>query len=548
MKKTTLRVKRAFIYASACMVLLMAAGTLPAAPLVIDHDHTDITRIPRAAIELAKDTLHIAYGHTSHGSQLTTGMTGLVDFANGGGLGLALPEDGFAWNNGGTDGALDLHDYAMDGDVGYYPQWVENTRDYLDDASHTDVNVIIWSWCGQVADKYAAGTLESEYLAPMAKLEREYPHVTFVYMTGHVDIWDDANNKAANQTIRDFCEENDKVLYDFADIEHYDPDGQYYAYVSDDCGYYDGPGGSELGNWATEWQAAHTEGVDWYECTSAHSQPLNANRKAYAAWWLWAALAGWDADPDDGNDLCPDDPDKTAPGVCGCGVPDVDTDGDGTMDCQDACPDDPDKTDAGVCGCGVPDIDTDGDGSMDCEDACPNDPNKIQPGYCGCGNTEDSCDPSASEQTATFTLTDGVITYSFFSSGSISLSETTVDDETLESFYPALRATIDGVAADGTITLAIVYPRIPDAHQVYALLGNEWADLSDDAHVSIDYESGKVTITLVDGGFGDEDGLVNGEILNSTAIAQSIESVETHASESGGGGGGGCFIRSTAPF
>ena len=33
--------------------------------------------------------------------------------------------------------------------------------------------------------------------------------------------------------------------------------------------------------------------VDWYKCSSAHSQPLNANLKAYAAWWLWARLVGW---------------------------------------------------------------------------------------------------------------------------------------------------------------------------------------------------------------------------------------------------------------
>jgi hypothetical protein len=49
-----------------------------------------------------------------------------------------------------------------------------------------------------------------------------------------------------------------------------------------------------LGNWATEWQTSHTEGEDWYSCSSAHSQPLNANQKAYAAWWLWARLAGWE--------------------------------------------------------------------------------------------------------------------------------------------------------------------------------------------------------------------------------------------------------------
>jgi hypothetical protein len=234
-------------------------------------------------------------------------MTDLVEFANGGGLGLSLPENIFAWNHGGADGALDLHDGGMSGDAGYYPAWVDNTRDYLDDPDNANVNVIIWSWCGQVDSKYAAGTLESEYLDPMATLEEEYPHVDFVYMTGHVDIWDDANNKAANQAIRNFCTANDKMLYDFADIERYDPDGTYYEFVNDDCNYYDGVGGTQLGNWADEWQEAHTEGVDWYSCGSAHSRALNANRKAYAAWWLWSTLAGWESDGDGSDDAGDDD-------------------------------------------------------------------------------------------------------------------------------------------------------------------------------------------------------------------------------------------------
>ena len=207
----------------------------------------------------------------------------------------------FQWNFGGTDSALDLHDYAMSGDVGYYPAWVNNTRQYLgapDPISgkgtvHPNTNVIIWSWCGQVSGKYAAGILYSEYLTPMTQLEADYPGVFFVYMTGHVDIEDDANKKAANQTIRDFCNANDKILYDFADIERYNPDGEYFEYVNDNCDYYSAAGGSLLGNWATEWQDSHTAGMDWYSCDSAHTEPLNANLKAYAAWWLWARLAGW---------------------------------------------------------------------------------------------------------------------------------------------------------------------------------------------------------------------------------------------------------------
>lgn len=103
-----------------------------------------------------------------------------------------------------------------------------------------------------------------------------------------------------------------------------------------------------------------------------------------------------DAAPLDG---CPDDPTKTAPGVCGCGTPDADGDADGTLDCDDPCPADPDKVDPGVCGCGVPDLDRDSDQTADCVDACPDDPLKTAPLECGCGAAEtancDEVDPPA---------------------------------------------------------------------------------------------------------------------------------------------------------
>ncbi|MFQ5424381.1 MAG: thrombospondin type 3 repeat-containing protein [Phycisphaerae bacterium] len=91
-------------------------------------------------------------------------------------------------------------------------------------------------------------------------------------------------------------------------------------------------------------------------------------------------------------DNCPNDPNKTEPGVCGCGVADVDTDGDGTFDCMDACPNDPAKTAPGTCGCGVADTDTDGDGTVDCIDMCPTDPAKVEPGLCGCGTADTDSD------------------------------------------------------------------------------------------------------------------------------------------------------------
>ncbi len=94
------------------------------------------------------------------------------------------------------------------------------------------------------------------------------------------------------------------------------------------------------------------------------------------------------------GDECPTDPDKVIAGTCGCGVSDVDSDGDGTVDCLDECPGDPDKVVAGECGCGVSEVDSDGDGAVDCLDECPGDPDKVVAGDCGCGNDEPgtSCD------------------------------------------------------------------------------------------------------------------------------------------------------------
>jgi hypothetical protein len=267
--------------------------------IIIDHKCTKINLIPESAIVQAKQKLNIAYGHTSHGSQVTDGMSGLVAFMNKKGN----TNDLYKWNNGGNGGALDLHDYAMSGDVGYYPDWVNNTRSYLGSpdpltgrgtGQNSDVNVIIWSWCGQVTGKYTSGKLTSEYLDPMSKLEKDYFGIKFIYMTGHLDHWADKDNKAANKMIRDYCSANNKILYDFADIESYDPDGKYYEFAGDECNYYASATGALLGNWAVEWQNSHTENVDWYNCGAAHSQPLNANQKAWAAWWLWAAIGGWD--------------------------------------------------------------------------------------------------------------------------------------------------------------------------------------------------------------------------------------------------------------
>ncbi|NIM20515.1 MAG: hypothetical protein GTO51_09840 [Candidatus Latescibacteria bacterium] len=279
----------------ACLMILLSSCSSddPTAPggrqpgdraIVVDHNCTNLSLIPEQAIISAKTNLHIAYGHTSHGSQLITGMSGLIDFKG------VL----YSFNNGGTDSCLDVRDRPFSGasDLGYPDRtaWEAATRQYLD--ANPDINVIIWSWCGQVSPASEADI--NTYLTLMSGLEADYPDVLFVYMTGHLDGTGLGGNlHLRNEQIRDYCRVNNKVLYDFADIETYDPDGTYFGdkIPNDNCDYDTDGNGTRDGNWAIEWQDAHPG--EWYDCISAHSQPLNANLKAYAAWWLWARLAGW---------------------------------------------------------------------------------------------------------------------------------------------------------------------------------------------------------------------------------------------------------------
>jgi PKD repeat protein len=272
-----------------CSPLVAAASE----PIIIDHTSTHLDQVPLDAIQNAKSVLHIAYGHTSHGSQITDGMTGLVSFPN-----TPLANTTYRWNNGGSGGALDLRDSPFSGasDLGNpsYTAWSDATRTYLN--AHPTVNVIIWSWCGQ-ADTSAENI--DLYLSRMNQLETDYPNVKFVYMTGHlVGTGEDGNLNQRNEQIRAYVRAHNKILFDFADIESYDPDGlvNYMVLNADDGCNYNG------GNWATAWQNSHTPGVDWYNCGAAHTEPLNANMKAYAAWYLWARLAGWDGSQIPGPD------------------------------------------------------------------------------------------------------------------------------------------------------------------------------------------------------------------------------------------------------
>lgn len=234
----------------------------PEGGFLVDHTSTAaFDDIPSSAFTDAKATLSIFYGHTSHGSQLVTGMN-MLDTGSGT---LSLEEN---------DGV----DLGYEGDLG----WVDVTREVLN-RPDSDINMVMWSWCAGVSDNTEEGI--DAYLDAMDGLESEYSHVVFIYMTGHLDGTGPSGNLyARNNQIRDYCTNNGKILYDFADIESYDPEGIYY------------PDGSDWCEWCETWCDTRTcpdlDCVNDDDC--AHSVCFNCYQKGRAFWWMMARIAGWE--------------------------------------------------------------------------------------------------------------------------------------------------------------------------------------------------------------------------------------------------------------
>ncbi len=255
--------------------------------LIIDHTSVvAFERIPKNYLDKAKE-LTLYYVHMSHGKQIISGLEALekadptyrvaVQFTSSPGL---PPEQ--------VPPALRIYLEALGPDSFWS---TENGMNRTRNAARMNLfHYFLFSWCGEMSSYDSR--LVQQYLTSLDRLESEFKNVRFLYMTGHVDGGSSALRRN-NQQIRDYVKSHGKVLYDFADIESYDPAGKYYSStgrVNGEC------------TWCPQWCAKHPSDCTDIPESCGHSSRKDGSPymayvcklKAQAFWVMMARLAGWD--------------------------------------------------------------------------------------------------------------------------------------------------------------------------------------------------------------------------------------------------------------
>lgn len=247
---------------------------------IFDHRHIYPENIPVEYIDSVKQNCRLQWVGQSHGHQITTGIK-LAELDNpllDATVDICLPETGpFRVMDGFVPDWTPCGCISNWGGPSNY--WLPPDGPIATDKAMNchDINVSGWTWCTEL---YSSTYDLQAYFNQMQIFEDTYPWVQFIYSTAttEYDGEEGYNRWNNNNLIRQHCLDNDKILFDFADIEcWYEGEFSYYIYTTGDT-------------IPTRHSAYPDE--DYH-----HTNYLNCANKGRVIWSMMAYLQGWNSDP-----------------------------------------------------------------------------------------------------------------------------------------------------------------------------------------------------------------------------------------------------------
>ncbi|MFC1649613.1 hypothetical protein ACFL2C_02815 [Patescibacteria group bacterium] len=262
MRKSYFGVIGFFVVILACMLAIVAnPRAVKAAGVVIDHTKVDADTIPVSYLDESRNLVQF-FNHRSIGNNILNGFSLLraqnpsrysinINYSSGSSQGInhymaGTNGDPLSKVNGFGSLVRDSHHYAfMKFCVGDFAYW-----------SGVDSNTI-WT----------------AYRDMMIAQQNEHPNTTLVWWTSPLTTQTDGRSLADfavfNQLVRDHVDQNGGILFDIADIQSHDPNG----------------------NLVT--RDGHEAMYNGYSTDGAHLNEAGQQRVAKAWWWMMAEFAGW---------------------------------------------------------------------------------------------------------------------------------------------------------------------------------------------------------------------------------------------------------------
>ncbi len=159
--------------------------------------------------------------------------------------------------------------------------WIDKVKDFVTESQSQNENFDVFMFTLGYLDGFDGMTypvisdpenFQTRYIDPLEELEAQYPQKIFVWWTMSLAQEGHENTTNFNQMLRDYAEQNDKILMDLADIESHDLNGNPCLDSSGTpviCGIY----------------------TD--EKQSGHLNEVGRERVAKAFWYMMARISSW---------------------------------------------------------------------------------------------------------------------------------------------------------------------------------------------------------------------------------------------------------------